>query len=122
MTPEEVRALTNEELDKLVGVKVMGKSERAVRFEDWPDPYTTDGNDMLALIERMRAVGCDIEVGPVSFGPAGDPDVDHHSRLFDVTFERFDDDDDRQAFAMAATLPRAVAEASVLAVTQEERP
>lgn len=115
MTPEEVRALSDAELDRLVVVEVMGGSPWRL------DHFTTDGNAMLALIERMREAGWDYSVGPVSFGPADDPDVSHHTRLFDVTFTRFDDDDDRSAFAMAATLPRAVAEAAVLAVMKEER-
>jgi len=116
MTPEEVRALSDEALDRLVAVEVMGAGPWLTRGSMWrANPFSTDGNTMLALIKKMRADGWDYVVQPSSTGPAGDPDVSHHIRWFDVTFQRFDDSDDREAFAMHETLPRATAMAAVLA-------
>ena len=58
MTPEEVRALSDEALDRLVAVEVMGAGPWLTRGSMWrANPFSTDGNAMLALIKRLRAGG-----------------------------------------------------------------
>jgi len=104
MTTEEVRALSDEALDRLVAVEVMGAGSWLTRGSMWrANPFSTDGSAMLALIKRLRTYGRGVMTFTTDSGYVASMNAMSGP------------------FIEAATLPRAVAEASVLAVMQEER-
>ena len=110
MTPEEVRALSDEALDEIIQTTVFGGTFPSgfgnlslSRANPMIVAYTRDWNAMSALSERMRAGGYEVMLLM---------NHDGHGCLFTGP---------TTACQHAETLPRAVAEAAVLARAAQHR-
>lgn len=77
--------------------------------------YSTTGNGMLAVLERMRELGWEWDISEVSSGPVG-AEHTQYARAWSASLEAFSDDDGRFFISRADTLPHAVCLAALEAV------
>ncbi len=74
-----------------------------VRFQP-----SNDMGDAWQVVEKLRAEGWVFELTEGSFGPAGNQDHAQHNRMFDASFETFDDDDSRYFTSTHDEAPMAI--------------